>query len=81
MRYVKCNKCGYVGPEGEFPKDWDFLQQPFVAKCPKCDNWQTPGGASMRMFGGERPFEFVRKPKPENADALATVIHRANEAS
>jgi len=57
---VKCNKCGYIGNEKEFPKDRDFLQVPFVKKCPKCDNLQSPGGASMRMMPGEKhPFEEV----------------------
>lgn len=57
---VKCNKCGYVGSESEFPKGNDFLQQAYIAACPKCDNRQSPGDASMRMFGGQRPFEYVR---------------------
>jgi predicted nucleic-acid-binding Zn-ribbon protein len=83
---VKCNKCGYIGDESEFPKGRDFFQHSYIAKCPKCDNYQTPGDASMRMFGGDRPFEFVRVPEPpiagsETIDALPAVLHRASEAS
>ena len=77
---VKCNKCGYVGEEKEFPKDRDFLQQQFIAKCPKCDNWQAPGDASMRMFGGKRPFEYIRE-RPINNAPLGEVLHDAGEAS
>ena len=76
---VKCNKCGYVGDEGEFKKGRDFFQNQFIAGCPKCDNWQSPGDASMRGFGGERPFAFIRKQEPD--DPLGKVIHRADEAS
>lgn len=82
---VKCSKCGYVGDESEFPKGRDFVQKPYVAACPKCDNRQSPGDASMRMFGGERPFTFVREAEPEVQQgiqgALPTVLHRADEAS
>jgi predicted nucleic-acid-binding Zn-ribbon protein len=83
---VKCNKCGYVGDEKEFPTGRDFFQSSYIAKCPKCDNRQNPGDASMRMFGGERPFVYVRgeEPKPTGdklADAVPTVMYRANEAS
>ncbi|MHC4121925.1 MAG: hypothetical protein ACYSWO_31040 [Planctomycetota bacterium] len=76
-----------IGPESEFPKGRDFFQNAYIAECPKCDNRQNPGDASMRMFGGERPFSFVdRSPEPEvtgdkPADALPTVLHRAEEAS
>jgi hypothetical protein len=82
---VKCNKCGYIGEASEFPNGRDFLQQTYVAACPKCDNRQNPGDASMRMFGGERPFVYVRDPAPEvqagKLGALPTVLHHANEAS
>lgn len=81
-RKVKCNKCEYVGSESEFPKDRDFLQVPFIAKCPKCDNWQSPGGASMRMMpGNKHPFEYVRDEPPKNAAPIETVLHDAGEAS
>jgi hypothetical protein len=82
---VKCNKCGFIGPEGDFPKGRDFFQNNYVASCPKCDNRQSPGDASMRMFGGERPFSFIRDTEPEGGiellDNLDTIKHRANEAS
>ena len=83
---VKCNKCGYVGQSSEFPKGNDFFQNTYISKCPKCDNGQSPGDASMRMFGGERPFIFLRGPEPEPQDSslqgmLPIVLHRADEAS
>ena len=83
---VKCNKCGQTAPESEFPHGRDFFQQSYISGCPKCDNRQSPGDASMRMFGGPRPFEFVRELEPEATgdrllDALPVVKHRANEAS
>jgi hypothetical protein len=76
---VKCNKCGHVGDEGEFKKGRDFFQNQYVSGCPKCDNRQSPGGGSMRAFGGERPFVYLR----ENlgVDAASEVRHRATEAS
>ena len=86
-RQVKCNKCGHVGPEDEFPHERDFFQNRFIASCPKCDNRQSIGDASMRMFGGERPFIFVdRNVEPKvtgdkPVDALPSVLHRASEAS
>ena len=76
---IKCNKCGHVGPESEFPKGRDFFQNAYVSGCPRCDNHQSPGDASMRMFGGQRPFEFVRGEEP--GDVLGKVQHRAEEAS
>jgi hypothetical protein len=57
----------------------DFFQNPYIAGCPKCDNRQSPGDASMRAFGGSRPFEFVRDSEP--TDALGATLHRAGEAS
>ncbi len=83
---VKCNGCDYVGEQSEFRTGRDFFQNSYIAGCPKCDNHQSPGDASMRMFGGKRPFEFVREPEPvvsggELRDALPTVLHRAGEAS
>lgn len=75
---VKCNKCGYIGDEKEFPKGRDFLQKPYISRCPKCDNWQSPGDASMRMFGGDRPFVFIRDQEPE--DPRGATFHRADEA-
>jgi len=83
---VKCNKCNYVGDESKFPKDRDFFQKPYIASCPKCDNCQSPGDASMRMFGGKRPFSYVRESEPEIkgnklSDALPTGTHRESEAS
>ncbi|MBW2037432.1 MAG: hypothetical protein JRI41_08140 [Deltaproteobacteria bacterium] len=76
---VKCIKCGYTGKEAEFPKGHDFFQQSYIACCPKCDNRQTPGDASMRSFGGERPFVFIRENEPD--DVVGKVFYRANEAS
>jgi NAD-dependent SIR2 family protein deacetylase len=81
MQKVKCNKCGYIGDESEFPKGRDFFQNPFISSCPKCDNTQNPGDASMRMFGGERPFEYIRDKLPESADALSKVLRAADDAS
>jgi len=83
---VRCNKCGYVGNDDEFPKGRDFFQRSYVKGCPKCDNRQNPGDASMRMFGNERPFSFIRADEPEITgnkigDALPAVLHRAKEAS
>ncbi len=80
---VKCNKCGYIGPENEFPKGQDFLQIEYIASCPKseCDNQQSAGDASMRMFGGTRPFVFVREGPEEDDNPYSVVTHRSNEAS
>ena len=76
---VKCTKCGYIGEDSEFPTGHDFLQTPYVAACPKCNNRQNPGDASMRMFGGPRPFEYVREPSPK--DPLSKLMHNASDAS
>ena len=82
---VKCNKCGHVGDEVEFPKGRDFFQNAYIASCPKCDNRQTPGDASMRGFGVDRPFVYVREAEPEGGpelrDNFGTVLHRMGEAS
>jgi len=83
---VKCNKCGYVDDENKFPKGNDFFQKTYIAKCPKCENRQLPGDASIRMFGGERSFSYVRESEPaikdgKIQDALPIVLHRAGEAS
>lgn len=80
MNKVRCNKCGYVGDESEFPRGRDFCQIPFIAECPKCDNRQSPGDASMRMFGGDRPFSFVVRSEPVDSP-LGITLHRAGEAS
>ena len=77
---VKCNKCGHVGPEDTFPKGRDFFQNTYVAGCPKCDNRQSPGDASMRMFGGERPFVYVRE-TPPTGNPVATLFHNSGQAS
>jgi hypothetical protein len=81
-RKVKCNKCGYVGEEKEFPKGHDFFQNPYIASCANkdCDNHQSPGDASMRMFGGERPFVYVEANTP-SSDPYTETMRRANEAS
>lgn len=79
-RTVKCSKCGHLGPESGFRVGHDFFQNPYIAGCPKCDNRQSPGDASMRMFGGERPFVYVRQ-QPVDADAASQVMRRAGEAS
>lgn len=79
MRNVKCNECGHVGLEDEFSRGLDFFQNRYIKGCPKCDNFQDPGGASVRMFGGKRPFEYVRRDAP--ADPLSKVLHDADEAS
>jgi len=77
---VKCNKCGHVGDTSEFPKGRDFFQHEYVKSCPKkCGNFQSPGDASMRAFGGVRPFEYVRD--PESGSVFDVADHRAGEAS
>lgn len=80
MRKVKCNKCGYIGEKETFKMDRDFFQNSFISGCPKCDNHQSPGDASMRMFGGERPFVYVDF-ETETGDALSTVLNQAAQAS
>ncbi len=80
MASVKCNGCGYIGDESEFRKGRDFFQHVYIAGCPYCYNWQSPGGASMRMMGGARPFEYVDD-VAEPADPLQKVLHRAGGAS
>lgn len=77
---VKCNKCGHVGEAASFPRGTDFFQNEYIASCPKCDNRQNPGDASMRMFGGTRPFEYVRE-SAKAATVVETVMRRAEEAS
>ena len=88
-RQVRCNKCGYVGSESEFWKGRDFSQNQYVATCAnkKCDNRQSPGDASFRMFSAInpqaqslRPFVFVDRHEPEE-DALSRVLHASKEAS
>ena len=81
MRRIKCNKCKYIGEEKEFPKGLDFFQKQYIAGCPKCDSRQNPGDASMRMFGGQRPFEFVDMTADGSMSALEKTLHRAKEAS
>jgi hypothetical protein len=76
---VKCNGCGYVGDESTFEVGRDLFQNKFVAGCPKCKNRQSPGDASMRMFGGQRPFEYVREKISGNP--LAVTLHNASEAA
>lgn len=82
---IKCNKCGHVGELEEFPQGNDFFQNRYVAACPKCDNRQSPGDASMRMFGGKRPFERAEEtPTIEVKDrnsALAETLRRSNSVS
>jgi hypothetical protein len=77
---VKCNKCDYIGEESEFPCGNDFFQNRYIAACPRCDNRQSPGDASMRGFGGVRPFQYVRE-EPDTSDIVGVVLHRAGEAS
>jgi len=79
---IRCNKCGYVGDESEFPKGRDFFQNSYIAACPKkCGNNQSPGGASMRGFGGDRPFVYVKDDDASAADLVGVVLERMNEAS
>lgn len=77
---VKCNKCGYIGDEKEFSKGRDFFQNEYIRGCPKCSNSQTPGNASMRMFGGERPFIYIRE-EEQTGTPLGKVLHNGEEAS
>ena len=76
---IRCNKCGFTGDDETFRWGTDFFQRPFVKGCPQCDNRQNPGDASMRMFGGDRPFTFIRDIEPENT--LEEAILAASEAS
>lgn len=82
---IKCNKCGHVGDESEFPKGRDFFQNSYIAGCPKCDNRQSPGDASMRMFGGKRPFERAEEFAPievtDKPSAIAETLRRADNVS
>ncbi|KKK70215.1 hypothetical protein LCGC14_2926250 [marine sediment metagenome] len=80
---VKCNKCGYTGKRNEFPKRQDFFQREYIAGCanPDCNNSQNPGDASIRMFGGERPFSFVRTEIPDDAPSIVKVLGSAQDAS
>ena len=85
MDQIKCNKCGHIGPAAEFRHGSDFFQKEYVAGCPKCDNRQSPGDASMRMFGGKRPFERVGDGPAiavkDRTTALAETLRRADSAS
>lgn len=79
---IRCNKCGFEGEEDAFKWGHDFFQKRYVKGCPKCDNRQSPGGASGRMFPGqEHPFSFIRDDVPPTADALDKTLHSASEAS
>lgn len=78
---VRCSRCGHVGPLSTFPQGRDFFQHAYVSACPKaCGNAQTPGDASMRGFGGARPFVFVEAPPPSD-DPLTEVMRRQRGAS
>jgi len=80
---VKCNKCGYIGDESEFPKGRDFFQFTYISGCPKnCGNYQSSGDASLRMMPSDekRPFEYIRC-EPQDKTLLGKVLHKANEAS
>jgi hypothetical protein len=76
---VKCNKYGHIGDEESFPHGRDFFQERYVSSCPKCDNRQDPGSASMRAFGSPRPFEYVREFWIGTVQGKIT--HNASEAS
>lgn len=78
-RQVKCNKCGHVGDYDDFPKDRDFFQKSYIRACPKCDNHQSPGDASMRMFDRERPFSFVNEHTSDHP--VEETFRRAEQAS
>lgn len=77
---VRCNQCGHTDKQSEFPHGRDFFQNRYVSRCPKCDNRQSPGNASIRMFGGDRPFSFVDSAEPSD-DPLKETLRRADEAS
>ena len=58
---VTCGKCGFSADSAVFQHGLDFFQKPFIAACPKCDNRNSPGQASMNMFAGTpRPFKMER---------------------
>ncbi len=69
MRQVKCNRCGYIGDESEFPKGHDFLQNEYISKCAntECDNRQSPSEASTGVSGDDQPFEFIGEVASEEA--------------
>ena len=78
---VKCNKCGHIGDESEFPHGRDFFQFLFISGCPKgCGNRQSPGGASLRMMNEMHPFDYVDD-APEPTDSVDKILHRARAAS
>jgi len=78
---VKCSKCGYIGEHEEFPKGYDFFQHPYIRKCVKCDNWQSPGDASLRMMPGQKhPFMFIREEQTSD-NPLENILYNAGEAS
>ena len=78
---IKCNGCGFVGEESEFKKSRDFFQNTFISGCPKCDNRQSPGDASMRMFSRNKiPFEYIRE-EEKSGTPLGETLHKAAEAS
>ena len=83
MTNVRCNKCGHVADESEFPKGRDFFQHEYIRSCPRggCGNRQSPGLASMRMLDDERPFVYLREGTAPDAEPLTVLLHRSEEAS
>ena len=57
-----------------FPKIMTFSRNNIFQNA-KCDNH-----ASMRMFGGERPFTYIRSEEITD-NPLIKVFHQADEAS
>lgn len=81
-KQVRCNKCGTVADALTFGIGYDFFQEPYIGSCANkdCDNRQSPGDASMRMFGGARPFEFISAAPPAQ-NVAEQVLRHANGAS
>jgi len=78
---VRCTKCNYVDDKGKFKTGRDFFQKEYISGCPKCNNHQSPGNASLRMMPDmEHPFVFVRDENPDD-NPLNKTLHNASEAS
>ncbi len=80
-KLVKCSKCDHIALFPEWPKGRDFFQNTYISSCIKeCGNTQSPCDASMRGFGGDRPFVFVEA-LPSDGTVIGEVLAMAGEAS
>lgn len=77
-RQVKCNRCGHIGPESEFPKGRDFFQNAYIRACPTgCGKPERTGTreketAMSKITSGEWTAECV-----VTLDAVEDVINKA----